>query len=349
MKHNCKMLFLDLIAILALVSLPTPSAGQGDNTALPATIPVRVINNQQAVCPPGQTARGDTVQDIQNAIRNTVIPTLCRSAQTQATPAASCSALPTSCSSGYYWIRSSNGTAVQVYCDMNRVCGCSSTGGWTRVANLNTSDTSQQCPGAWRLQTYSSEPPLRVCAGRDYICVSATYSSYGISYSQVCGRVIGYQHAYTDALAATMQTIEGPYLNGVSLTHGPAGARQHIWTFAAGIVETGTNTNSANSCPCANNAAALASVPSFVGNDYFCESGNPGPSLPFQLFASDPLWDGQGCGSPPCCELSYPPGVTAPWFCKQLPQTTTDDLEVRICNDGDHEDVPVELVELYIR
>ena len=46
---------------------------------------------------------------------------------------------------------------------------------------------------------------------------------------------------------------------------------------------------------------------------------------------NDPLWDGQGCGAASCCELSYPPGVTPPWFCKQLPQATTDDIEVRLC------------------
>ena len=64
----------------------------------------------------------------------------------------------------------------------------------------------------------------------------------------------------------------------------------------------------------------------------------------------DPLWDGKGCGSPPCCELSYPPGVTAPWFCRQLPQTTTDDIEARICCDYAHDqDTPLEVVELYVR
>ena len=36
-----------------------------------------------------------------------------------------------------------------------------------------------------------------------------------------------------------------------------------------------------------------------------------------------------------------------PWFCKQLPQTTTDDIEVRICGDQGiaNEDTPVELIE----
>ena len=68
------------------------------------------------------------------------------------------------------------------------------------------------------------------------------------------------------------------------------------------------------------------------------------------FFANDPLWDDQGCGAASCCELSFPPGVTPPWFCKQLPQATTDDSEVRLCGgEGNtYEDTPVELIKLYI-
>jgi len=43
-KVKCKMLFLALAPILTLVSLPTPSASQGDNTTLPLTLPARVIS-----------------------------------------------------------------------------------------------------------------------------------------------------------------------------------------------------------------------------------------------------------------------------------------------------------------
>ena len=348
------MLFLALTAILALVSLPTPSTSQGDNIILPLTLPARVISNQQAVCPPDEVqeaARNETIQDTQNVIRNTIIPTLCLVGQTQAYPAASCSEIPTSCSSGYYWVRSSNGTAVQVYCETQRVCGCSNTTGWTRVASLNTSDESQQCPGDWVLQTYNSSEPRRLCGrgNSDAGCLSAVYDTYRINYSHVCGRVIGYGYNSPDAFGQVIgsQTIQGPYVDGVSLTHGPLGARQHIWTFAAGLFETLQATHPTASCPCVSGTAA----PTFVGNDYFCESGNPGTTWTNILYASDPLWDSQGCGSPPCCELSSPPGVTAPWFCKQLPQATTDDLEVRICGDQDtaDEDTPVELIELYIR
>ena len=37
-------------------------------------------------------------------------------------------------------------------------------------------------------------------------------------------------------------------------------------------------------------------APAFVVDDYFCESGNPGPSIAQVLYADDPLWGSQGCG-----------------------------------------------------
>ena len=187
--------------------------------------------------------------------------------------------------------------------------------------------------------------PLRAAG-----CLSAMYDTNRINYSHVCGRVIGYEYRATDAFHRdpSPSTIDGNYVDGVSLTPGSPGGRQHIWTFAAGLFEADSRDQARSVyCPCVFGRAA----PSYVGNDYFCESGNPGTSWTDVIYASDPLWDGQGCVAPPCCELSSPPGVTAPWFCKQLPQATTNDIELRICRDslaGD-EDTPVELVELYIR
>ena len=273
---------------------------------------------------------------------------------TQTNPADSCRDVIYTCPSGYHWIKSSNGTAVQVYCDMDRVCSCNSTGGWTRVAYLNMTDPNQQCPSAWTLQTRSSEP-RRLCgrSSSGASCESVTYNTFGMNYSHVCGRVIGYQYYLTDAfhfLGQVPQSIEGYYVNGISLTHGSPGGRQHIWTFAAGYVENNPSHYPHLSCPCADRATAQSDVPSFIGNEYFCESGDPS-SVPIGMFHSnDPLWDGQGCGAVSCCELSYPLGVTPPWFCKQLPQTTTDDIEVRICGDQDtgNEDTPVEVIEIYI-
>jgi len=152
---------------------------------------------------------------------------------------------------------------VQVYCDTQGVCGCSNTTGWTRVASLHTSDPSQQCPGDWILQIYSSELS-RLC-GRGVMgagCLPAVYSTYGISYNHVCGRVIGYAYNSPDAFGGGSQNIESSCVDGVSLTHGPPGARQHVWTFAAGLLETAH----VHGCPCESGRAA----PTFVGNDYFC-------------------------------------------------------------------------------
>ena len=44
-----------------------------------------------------------------------------------------------------------------------------------------------------------------------------------------------------------------------------------------------------------------------------------------QWYTSDPLWDGEGCGgNSTCCEFN-----NLPWFYKDLPQPTTDDIELR--------------------
>ena len=97
-------------------------------------------------------------------------------------------------------------------------------------------------------------------------------------------------------------------------------------------------------CPCHNKSV---SVPSFVGNDCFCDSAvRDGRFTSSVFFPDDPLWDGQGCGSTStCCEFNSPP-----WFCKQLPQPTTDDIELRICNGNPpgSDDTPFESIEIYI-
>ena len=87
-------------------------------------------------------------------------------------------------------------------------------------------------------------------------------------------------------------------------------------------------------------------VPPFIGQDYFCETGSRQAFSYNTFYTDDPLWDGQGCGgTSTCCEFNNPP-----WFCKQLPQPTTDDIELRLCSDqsiGD-EDTPIEIAEIYV-
>ena len=68
---------------------------------------------------------------------------------------------------------------------------------------------------------------------------------------------------------------------------------------------------------------------------------------PLSYFIDDPLWDGAGCVSASCCTFNSPP-----WFCKNLSTPTTDDIELRLCQDeviSNEENVLFETVELYIR
>ena len=63
----------------------------------------------------------------------------------------SCNDLPQGSPSGYYHIETSN-RFIQVYCDTNlKKCSCNASGGWIRVANLDMTDPTQQCPDGFKL------------------------------------------------------------------------------------------------------------------------------------------------------------------------------------------------------
>ena len=221
-----------------------------------------------------------------------------------------------------------------------------------RVANLNMTDPNQQCPGNLNL-SYTNQP-IRLCGrSTDNGCDSVMLTAYGVQYQQVCGRVRGYQVATPGAFevrCGSSCTINDTYVDGVSITHG-ASSRKHIWTYAAGVYEDPQGQFSSSTCPCTRVGGSPigASPPTFVGSDYYCEAGlNNPPWQPSLLYSNDPLWDGQDCGGleGTCCD---PPNL--PWFCKDLCQPTTDNLEFRICADQDRqdEDTPVDLVQLYIQ
>ena len=68
-------------------------------------------------------------------------------------------------------------------------------------------------------------------------------------------------------------------------------------------------------------------------------------SVPRAFQPSDPLWDGKGCGpTNTCCSFNHPP-----WFVKNLPSPTTDDVEMRLCGPDTSGTTPIELVELYVQ
>jgi len=278
-----------------------------------------------------------------SALLSGVVSCLLQLGRTPEYPANSCAELAErepGIHSGNYWILNSTQSPVQVFCEMGDVfpSGLNVTGAWVRVANLNMTDPDQQCPENLQL-SYTN--PVRLCGRSTGGCDSVTFTTYGIQYRQVCGRVRGYQFGSPDAfnvICPAPCTIDNHYVEGVIITHG----REHIWTYAAG--HDGNQVHP-SSCPCTGNGA---SPPVFVGSDYYCESGvNIGTWSYGVLYSNDPLWDGQGCDGleRTCCD---PPNL--PWFCKELPQSTTDNLEVRICgNQHLAEDTPIDLVQLYIQ
>ena len=222
---------------------------------------------------------------------------------------------------------------------------CNGTPGWKRIAFINMTDTSYSCPTGLNLTSYSK----RTC-GRSHLGIyghsSTTFDVGGMPYSQVCGRIRGYQFGVTLAFWQYLRGIDGSYIDGVSLTHGRSGSREHIWTFAAGLIESDQNSGYFHyRCPCDTSNNDM--VPSFVGNDYFCESGVNSDWIGYNFYPNDPLWDGQNCtANSTCCEFNNPP-----WFTKTLNASTTDDIELRICTANSHQyvDVPLELIELYVQ
>ena len=221
---------------------------------------------------------------------------------------------------------------------------CGGTGGWRRVVYLNFTDPNIPCPSSWRLTSHSKRTCSKVNTSA-LSCDSVTFPVSGGDYTRVCGRIIGYQYKSTDGFWAyylgNATTIDGPYVDGVSLTHGSP--RQHIWTFAAGHSEI--SHPSPVLCPC--DTTFNITIPPFVGGDYFCESGHNSEPLMYRFHSDDPIWDGDGCtASSTCCSFNNPP-----YFTKQLPNPTTDDIEARLCHSGSisDEDTPIEFIELYVQ
>ena len=246
-----------------------------------------------------------------------------------------------SASSGYYQIHAPNGSLLQVYCDMEGT-NCGNITGWTRVAYLNMTQPNATCPPA--LERKDTNAGLALCYRRNAGCDSTVYSTLGLSYSQVCGQVLGYQYGNPDAfwsfLEGNQKTLDSTYVDGISITYGNS-PRKHIWTYVGG-----SSQNRASDCDCPCNNGSTVKIPPFIGSDYYCESGTSRTDYNDILY-DDSLWDGQQCkdleGS--CCTHS-----NMPWFIKSLGDITTENIELRSCfNRMGSEDTPLKIIELFVR
>ena len=236
--------------------------------------------------------------------------------------------------SGYYNIILSNGSQVEVYCDMEG-SDCDGEGGWTRVAFVNMSEPGSSCPPG--LVQYDNIINTSLCWITTYSlsnfwgCKSTFFSNYGFNYTKVCGQVRGYQYGYPRAFQCYIEedTCSDPQIWGITLTYSN-NPRKHIWTYVGSQGEEGTGSRD---CPCNNGSQYTNYTIPFVGNDYYCESGRDAGNYGYFLHFDDPLWDGQNCSGyeATCCT-----SPKMPWFVKTLNETVNDDIELSTCGYDYH-------------
>ena len=137
------------------------------------------------------------------------------------------------------------------------------------------------------------------------------------------------------------QSIAYSYVDGISLTYGTL--RKHIWTYAIGLADNDNACVLSSHCPCSQLSGELP--PSFVHDNYYCESGTM--TIISGIFADDPVWDGKGCsyGSSCCSESNLP------WFYCQISLTAREEIETRICHDeaASDENVLVKELQMYVQ
>ena len=254
--------------------------------------------------------------------------------------------------SGYYRINDTQWT----YCNMTEISAryvvddmiptCAGVGGgWRRITDVDIS-AGGNCPNGWREDTYDGVSFCRVVSDDNFACSSASFSTNGTSYQKVCGRARGYQKGSSASfwgyhtLSYDIDHTRG-YADGLLITYGSP--RNHIWTYVNGQYDNYTHLFN---CPCASNSGYTP--PPFLGTNYYCESGvtDNHNFTSSAYYFNDPLWDGSGCITSRCCD-----NTTQPWFYRELSETTTSDIEARIChiNGFSSGSTLIDQLELYIQ
>ena len=169
-----------IIAVASFSVQAQPAVAQGTNTTLPLTYPGQVLQGDDNQTCPSEEQR--------ERVRNKVKIAARRLLQESVVP-------------------------------LSQSYSCGGSTGWRRVAYLNMSDSSQQCPSVWQEIT----TPHRVCGRRSTIgsCEELNYTTGSKQYDQVCGRIIGYQLGHPEAFFSSPgKSINTYYVDGVSVTRG---------------------------------------------------------------------------------------------------------------------------------
>ena len=249
-------------------------------------------------------------------------------------------------------------------------CGIPSAN-WRRIGYFDTTK-GDPCPSGFRIftnqlengqtQTACGRPSENPNQGPN--CTSLKFSPGG-NYSHVCGRARGYQYivsfGFSSYINSGRKTLNSSYLDGISFTQSDStGPRNHLWSYVVGYSENWSNTYNHYSngtitylypdpmCPCTRSDYPSSYIPSFIGDNFYCESGyvgKPSDNLGYtrsQPTWEDPLWDGSGCrvAGNQCCKRYG-------WFHREVPPSS-DDIEVRWCSSNDHLSMPTDQLEIWV-
>ena len=192
------------------------------------------------------------------------------------------------------------------------------------------------CPSPLQLRTIGSNRLCEKTTGSS--CASVTISTGGQSYTKVRGKVAAYAYRSLDAfrrLGGAGSGIDDPYVDGISITHGSP--REHVWTYAGG------STNLDFTCPEIGNDRDITKQPAFVGKDYFCVVAGYLVQQDSDRFFNVPIFTTLGN-----CVGDCPDDLT---FCVTLDESTSDDLELRLCTDQSKtdEDIFLKSYDFYVQ
>ena len=215
-------------------------------------------------------------------------------------------------------------------------------GGRMKIADYDTS-RGDDCPNGWSKTTANNIDMCR-SPSNSAGCYSSNFSANKVNYNKICGKVKGYQKGSPSAFAEVSNpSLNNGYVEGISITLG--NPRKHVWTYAVGLSDDGNYGSGAHNCPCAIHQGRAP--PSFVGDHYYCESGNTGGFFNSQYHTEDPLRDSAGCSANNnCCT-----NTDQPWFFRQLVTSSQDYTEARLCTNQGFADeaVLVEQIQLYVQ
>ena len=179
----------------------------------------------------------------------------------------------------------------------------------------------QHCPSNLALKTIGSN---RLCqrTTNGPGCDSVIIPTGGQTYTKVRGRIAGYTFNSPDAfrrLGGTYNTIDDPYLDGVSITCG--NPRSHVFSYAAAAAGI-RHANPFYTCPEIGDAT-VTKQPQFVSNKYICAVAGDLKPVDNNCFFVVPLWTTLGNCVGDCPDNLH--------FRVTLDEPTTEDLELRIC------------------